>query len=403
MINYNQLLDRCKYVNKISASLVDDFLVYHAAIHHKLDRVFDTKISRFKKVVKEMPSNWVGLIKAQFIAHQIFKERGLVHKYLQSAAIKSRNVDEQEYLRETAAYPWRMCFSEIRSNPASDFYEMEDVFTGDTFLLYSTSVTRLLAEHHSLLWFNLIGFNGSCWQTFGPIIPFRSFTPDDIFFYATEVNPDIQSDLDFLKHLDENPIWYMLLAAGSNFPLVFQNDNEIVHVISEIDTSIPDLQTLNKTFEIENAEKVYKLSHKLWSEPPHYAEAYYDEISETMLLSALTDKGYQELCSLLNSQGIQAPFSPDIRLHIPMIQLIKTILNRDLDLNTYSKLFEVKPTTESEAHLTKLNQFISLALPFINAGQQPDVAKLSKEIGLDPEQANEMLKNVTNKIKELRK
>jgi hypothetical protein len=403
MPDFNHMLDRCRYVNKFAATLIDEFLVYYAARHDKVDREFETRFSRFKEVEKEMASNWKSLIKAQYIAQRLFKEQGLIHKYLQRGAITGRSAEEQQFLRETAAYPWRFSFSEIRANPAPDFFEMEDVFTGDIFLLHSPAVTRTIADRPALLWLNLIGYNGSCWQTYGPVAAYQSFSPDDIFFYATELNPAIESDDDLMADVDDNPVRYMVLAWGSSYPLILQQQHEVVQVTGEGTVSDLDVQALRKNFRIEYAEKVFKLSHAVWSEPPHFAEAYYDEASDVVFLSALTDRGYKELSVMLNAQGMKIPTEPDVRLHVPMMNVITKLLKRTTSLNPYSRLFEKRTSPEARDELSKLNRFMDLSLPYINAGQQPDLAVLAKEAGVDPELAAELFQKAMNRIYELRK
>ena len=403
MPDYNYLLERCNYVNKISAALIDEFLVYYAAKMDKVDREFESRISRFKEIEKAMPSNWKALIKAQYIAQRIFRQQGLIHKYLNHSAVKARNAEEQEFLRSMAASPWRFSFCEIIANPAPDFYEMEDVFTAEIFELYSPAITRTLSERPVLLWFPLIGNNGACWQTYGPVTAFQSFNADDIFFYATELNPLIESDAELMADLDDNPVRYMILVYGSNFPLVAQQGYEVVHVTAEESVNGFNVQALRKDFRVEYAEGVFKLSHGVWSEPPHFAEAYHEEASGKLFLSAFTDKGYRELSTILNTHGMNVPTEPEIRLHMPMVSVIEKVLKRKLEINPYSRLFETRTSPESEAQMSKLNQLLALALPFINSGQQPDVDALAKEAGVDPEQAKELLEKALGRINELRK
>lgn len=403
MSEYTNWKERCDYVNSISSSLIDGFLMYYAAQKDKIDREFETRISRFKETTRQMPSSWKGMIKTQYIVHQIFKEQGLIHKYLNHAAIKARSAEEQEYLRSASSYPWRFSFSEIISNPAPDFYEMEDVFTSEVFHLYSPSVTRTLTEYPVQLWFNLIGYNGACYQTFGPVIGFKGFNADDIFFYATELEPAIQSEWDIVKHINENPVRYMMLAVGADFPLVFQQGNEMVQAISAIDSVELDMQMLRKDFKVEYAESIFKLTHKVWSESPYFAEAYFDEETADLLVFALSDKGYLELAAILNSYGLNVASEPDIRLHVSMSHVIEKVLKRKLHLNPYSHLFESQQSPESEAQMLKLNQLMALALPYINSGRQPDVAALAKEAGVDPEVAKELLEQAIGRINDLRK
>src|SRR3546814_12868247 len=84
---------------------------------------------------------------------------------------------------------------------------MQDVFTSQKFLLYSTGVTQILSEHPVALWFNLIAFNGMCWQSYGPIGHYQSFRPDDIRYYASELNPRewFEKDAELLENVERNP------------------------------------------------------------------------------------------------------------------------------------------------------------------------------------------------------
>ncbi|MEJ7769502.1 MAG: hypothetical protein WKF89_16910 [Chitinophagaceae bacterium] len=403
MPDYNQLKEMCNKGSKISTAVIDEFILHYAAKRDKLDQEFEAKISRFTHAEREMPSSWTGLITAQYIGHKIFKEQGLITRYLNHAAIRDLDSEQQNYLRLMAVHPWRFSFSEIKANPARDFYVMQDIFTRETYLLYSTSVSQILLERPVLSWFNLIGFNGDCWQTYGPVTGFQSFGGDDIFFYASELNGSIESAADLMKDLENNPVPYMMLMTGSVYPLVQNGGFEILHVVSEIHAAAFDMQTLRKTFKVEYAEGVYRLSDKIWSEPPHFSAAYYDEGREIMLLSALTDRGYLEMAKKLHTHKIKLPVDPDIRLHLPMLTVIKQLLRKDPKINPYSRLFATNPSPENEAMMAKLNEFLSLAMAAINAGKNPDINAMAKKIGIDPETAKDLFQQSINSIKKLRK
>ena len=154
-----------------------------------LPKEMDRQFAPFRMVTKTFQSGWIEMIKAQYIGHRVFKKDGLIKRYLNHAAVKALTPTEQDYLKRQSEFPWRYSYSVISANPAPDFYEMEDVFSWEPYLLYSPSISKTLLEGPVSLWFNLIGFNGACWQTFGPVISFRGFEPDDIFFYGTEINP----------------------------------------------------------------------------------------------------------------------------------------------------------------------------------------------------------------------
>jgi hypothetical protein len=66
-----------------------------------------------------------------------------------------------------AKHPWRFSFSVIVRNPAPVFFVMMDVFTVEEYLLYSPGIQDRIEgeEGMTCLYFNLISFNGYCWQT----------------------------------------------------------------------------------------------------------------------------------------------------------------------------------------------------------------------------------------------
>jgi len=86
-----------------------------------------------------------------------------------------------------------------------------------------------------------------------------------------------------------------------------------------------------------------------------------------------------------------------------MLTCIKTILGKDLQLNPYEEYFTVKPNPSEQDSLNKLNRLLSLALPLINSGQEPDVQALANEVGVDEETARELLSNSIKKIKTLQR
>lgn len=402
MPDYSQLRAICQNDSRISKAVIDDNLIYYASMRDRVDQDFEKKITKFAHVVREMPANWKGLVKAQFIGHKIFKRGGLIGKYLNHSAVKQLKPEEKNYLEKVASHPWRFSFCEITANPSPDFYEMEDVFSGELYLLHSPSITQTLREHAVWLWFNLIGYNGSCWQTFGPVIAFKSFSPDDIFFYATEINPWIESDADIMLDIDENPVQYMILAAGSNYPLLEMRGHEIVQVYGEARSSRIEVESFRKEFTVEYAESVFRLRHAVWSDPPYSSDAYYVEESGSVFLIGLTDVGYHEMSLLLKKFGIEIPTDPDIRIHVPILSVMEKLFKKRPQLDPYAQLFETKKSPQTEAMLANLNQFMALALPYINSGNDPDVDELAKKAGVDPEVARDFLTTALDKIKEMR-
>src|SRR5690606_6991403 len=271
----------------------------------------------------------------------------------------------------------------IIENPAPDFYRMKDVFSGESFLLYSRSTTQTLKEQTPLLWFNLIAFNGACWQTFGPVNSYQSFDEDDIFFFATEVDFHIEDEEMLRQDVERNPVPYMLLLTGSRFPVTFNKKDELLILSSDHDLGSLDPEPLKENFKVEYNARVYRLSLKRWDAMPHFAVAYYDEGEAVLMLTSMTERGFDALTQKLNDYGFGLPTEPQIRVHPAMLVTAERIFNRKLEVNPYEKLFTTESSPEVKEELEKMNHFLQLALPAINAGKKPDVEALAKQAGVD--------------------
>jgi hypothetical protein len=81
-----------------------------------------------------------------------------------------------------------------------------------------------------------------------------------------------------------------------------------------------------------------------------------------------------------------------------MVNTASEILKKKIDLIKYEKLFLKKSSPAEKENLDKLNHLISLALPDINAGREPDVKSLAEKAGLDFDAARDILDQVTKNI-----
>ncbi len=401
--DFEDAVKACESSSELSARVVEDFLMYYAARQEHLDKELDTKLSGYRDVVRLMDNeSWLSGLKAQYIVHRLFKEGGLIGKYLGHNAVRQLGDKEVEYLRFQARHPWRFSFSVIADEPAKQFYEMEDVFRGERFILYSPGTDYTLSANTVELWFNLIGFNGKCWQTFGPIIPFRGFETDDIWFFATELNRSIEDEAGIIADVEKNPLPYCLLISGSEFPVTVAGKNRIVFVSAEYDLPSFSGESLGDGFYVEYNRNVYRLSPKKWSEPPHYGEGYYDEKRRSLILTAMSDRGFAALGGMLKQKGFDVSDEPQIRVSPAMIVTAERILRRKIRLNPYESLFEKERSFEQRREMEKLNQLLQLILPDINAGREPDIEALALKVGVDPLLAKHVVGQAVKRAKKLR-
>ncbi|HUW93718.1 MAG TPA: hypothetical protein VMV74_11190 [Bacteroidales bacterium] len=403
MKDFNQIISVCKETTSISTKVVDDFLIYYAAAWNNLEYEMNRTFAAYKHITQKFPKEWENKLKAQYIAHKIFKDDGLIKKFLNHSALKRMNQEEMAYLKFQAENPWRFSFSIIKEKPFENFYVMEDVFRGEEFLLYSPGVTNTLKSQPTILWFNMIAFNGACWQSYGPIGAYRSFEPDDIFFFATELNPEIEDEEDLASALEIDPVPYMMLIAGANYPVIVNKKDQMVHAIAEYHLDNMDTKSLTRSFITEYNNGVYRLSLKKWKEPPHFSQAYYDEDQKMIILSSMTDRGFKALAEGLNAYGYN--FSPDpfVRVTLSMVITASEILKRKIDLLRYENLFSKESTPVEKENLDRLNKLLHLAMKDINAGRRPDIEAYARQAGVDPETARSVIGQALDRFKKMNK
>jgi len=399
MKDFNTVKLICEENSKISSKVVDEFLIYYAAARNNLEQEMNLRFAEYKHITQKFQSEWTNKLKAQFIAHKIFKKDGLIKRYFNHAEVRNLKREEIKYLEQQADYPWKFSFSIIKENQSDNFYLMEDVFRNEEFLLYSPGVAATLKSQPVILWFNMIAYNGSCWQSYGPIGAYRSFEPDDIFFFATELDSDIFDENDMLSKVEHDPVPYMMLLAGANYPLIVNKKDQVVYVQAEYNMENMNTRNLTDSFITEYNKGVYRLSLKKWNEHPHFSQAYFDENSKTLLLSSMTDRGFSALVEGLNKYGYEFSDEPLIRVNLTMVSTASEILKKKIDLIKYEKLFSKKSSPAEKENLDKLNLLISLALPDINAGREPDIKSLAVKAGLDLATAQEVIAQVSKNLK----
>ena len=378
--------------------MIDEFLIYYAAGRNNLEPKMNQRFAAYSHVTRKLEKEWVNMLKAQYIAHEIFKKDGLIEKYLNHAASQRFSREEISYLKKQSIQPWRFSFSVITNEPADDFFIMEDVYSGEQYTLFSPGITKLVRDQSALLWFNLIGFNGACWQSYGPIGAYTSFEPDDIFFFATELRPEIEDEAGIQEDVENNPVPYMMLLSGASYPVTFHKNDQFVQVMSEYGLDAISTRDLGKSFKTEYNEGVYRFTLKGWGDHPHFANAYYDERERAIVLTAMTDRGFRALVAGLNEYGYNFSDEPFIRVNPSMVITAKDILKKKITLNEYDELFKQEPSEQVQGELDKLNAFMAMILPDINAGREPDIESLAKKAGVDVETARELIRKVIDRL-----
>lgn len=401
MTDYKKIRKICEQNSRITERVVDDFLMAYAARHHGLEKKMNAHFDRYRHVTSKFERANIDRFKGQYIIHRVFRNGGLIEKFMRNPALERFKGEERDFLLQHARVPWRFSFSEITEEPEKDFFRMRDVFSGDEYLLFSPSTTGLKASSNPLLWLNLIGFNGSCWQSYGPIGAFNSFGPDDIFFYATERKPEIEEAEELLLDIEEDPLPYILLLSGAAYPRTYNKTDEMLFLMAEHDLESLDTAGMKKDFKSEYDDGVYRLTHLKLGEHPHFAQAYYDEGEKLLLFTAMTRRGFDRLVTDFNAAGHNFPLEAYLKVRLQMLTTAGDILKRKIVLNEYEELFREDADPESQKAVDDVNAFVSLVLPDINAGRKPDIEKAARKTGVHINTARDVVDMIMGKRNEL--
>lgn len=395
MRNYESIKQTCKNSSKIAATVVDEFIMYYAADKDKLHNIILGQVKKYKEITQKIGQETTNKLIAQYIVHKVFKENGLIKKYLNHSAVKNLITTEYAFLEEQSKSAWKYRFSVITSNPAPDFYEMYDVFREEEFLLYSPGTTLTFETQSPILWFNLTAFNGDCWANFGPITGYNGFNEDDIFFFATELNPDIESGEELIEELEKNPIPFSMLLSGANLPRVNSSQaGEEILLHQAIDhVEALDTELLKDKFDIAWNKEVYQLNLIGLSEAPHSAIAYYDESQKLLMRTSLTAHGFDALSKALKQLRIEN--LADVVVSLPMKTCAEKVLNKIIDLNPYEHLFSKDIPSNDKQQMDEINGFLQILIPYANAGEEPDLQTLAQKAKLPYQTAQDLWRIVS--------
>lgn len=275
-MDYPSLIEKCNLISDFSEPILNN-IMYYAAERDKLSQRFDQLAKRHKKNFGRLDPANQALFKTQYIIHELFKNKGLIHKYLNHSQIKALPKEGFDYLQEQALNSWRYTYWFVKNNPSPDFFEAVDIYTGEEFLLYSPGASRTLLEMNVVTFGGLISSNGDCYQAYGPLMGFASFEADDIFFYAGELDPSVETIEELRGLIEKDLLSFLLLSVYSAIPMVQHQGHEILYVISTMDANTFEMDAWKAAFRVEYAEGIFKMSLKDLEGFPHFACVYFDE------------------------------------------------------------------------------------------------------------------------------
>ena len=400
MEDFKTLIEVCDKWSRETDALLDD-LMYYGAESDKLEDRFEKQLKKYKEQVPKFDQSQWGSFTAQYFIHLILGEKGLINKYAKRAYFRGLPPRDKDYLSFWIDHPWCYSFSKIEERLHPRFFKMKDVFTQQSYLLYSPGMESVLSEHPVNLWLNLVASNGHCYQTFGPICHFASHTPADIHYYTALLCKDVWplTDAAIDRCVNRYPMPYFLLMQSSLMPKTVFQSHELRHCIAEYDCDDLTIKNLDKDFKIDKSQGILRLQLRGYSEPPHFATAYFDSGNKLLRLSSLTERGYLQLVRAFSKHDVALDSNPDYAVSTPMSMTAESILKQNLTKHPYSDLFYEKPTEAEQRQTDKYNHFLDLLVPNVNGGLPYDLQEMADEAGISLETARNLSAEIISRVK----
>jgi hypothetical protein len=396
MIDYQKIKLKCAEDTELSIRALDKYL-----LHYHLDKTpnrvsLQVILSTYWRQLVDLESQSVDLLVAEFTAHQLFGQKHLIQEYLKDPEILKLPDAEYQYLEWHAKHTWRFSFAVIQDNPEPGFFNMLDLLTNESYLLYSPGLQKICKTGVPRLCFNLISFNGLCWQTYGVVICSRAYTWDDIFFLSECINPEIEDEEDIAQEIESNCFPFLLLVLGMNSPIVTSQGCEIIFCGATDYCQSINLDQLHAKFIVATKGRIVQMKSHEMSEFPHDAVAYFDPKKKEIIRNASTLEGFEFLTESLRESGIELETGADYYVTPAMYNAAEKIIDRKISITSEYGILFIKPASKEDELTKRVNKFVQMILPNINSREKPDIEGISFAAGLDSNLGEELWEKFSN-------
>jgi hypothetical protein len=391
MQNYQELTQYCLTTLNNCIEAIDQYVIPYFTDEPQFFEKSAKAIKKYIKQLDKVSDNSDKTVITSYMLYLIFRDAGYFQSYVSSYAFSQIPKSHSDFLRSITSTPWRASLATIIGNPEPDFLEMEDVLTGDKYLLFSPSIQNSKDIDNVRLCFNLIFFNGQCWQTYGSIGCFYAFSMDDIYFFARQLDPNVVDENDLLKLIHANSLPFFMLSFATNKSIRKHNTIEMVHCFATDIVKPVDLNILKQHFRIQYNKKVIQMFSIKWIRYPHSAYAYYDTKKCELVRLANTFEGFEAFTDELMDAGFYINPGFDECVSSVMFIWAQFIFDKNIQLGPdYKSLFSNMNLEDNYENSIPINIIFYELLEYHNAGESPDIKSIAMKYGQSEAWINEL-------------
>ena len=248
-----------------------------------------------------------------------------------------------------------------------DFLDSPDGPLGESDLLIYSPASASSYREGRELFFSLLWWNGSCYQTYGPVVPFRTITAEDVAAFTRELirgrraggarrggSPISTGGLSMRQVMMRDPIPYLALVGVSEAPTVVMRGSELVYcngwvegVDADFDEILSAIEAAGEHFDVaHSAAGIHRIELEGKTPIPDPV-IYFAQESKTLHVVGLADASYERARTTLASV-VALPKTPQRRFGAAMQAAVSRILGGESEVDRFAAAFDER-NGESEA------------------------------------------------------
>lgn len=398
---FKSMLERIEKIDGAITSLIPDLLEIYDRKENAMKKL-TRNMDNYKKVLKRTDERVLSRIPDTIFCHQLFKKNGKISDYLKHPRLNKLSVSEKAIIDLSVEFPWKFALCTFSRKIHGDFMAMQDLFLDEEFVVYSPSISNIVAENSGqTLFYFLRLFNGDCWETYGLVQYYKGFFPKDFIYFAKLQDSSVETMEYVFENIEKNPLPYLFLFNFAEVPVLVFGENKVLNVFCRSDLKYTefDVEKFKKDFVIKENQGVYYLKPKKTGHVPQIPEVFYNRKRKELIITAGTERDFEKVSAYFSEDG--APFEPDYSAVLSMVHAASEILQKDKSRTEYHKLFEHEPEPEAKEEMDKMNEFLNEVMKSRNSGALLDIKKVAAKHNINYETACQILATVDKLTKKM--
>lgn len=355
---------------------------YEFAGPERVDRPIAAACRKHSRILDRMPEGFQERLVGALVLYAIFGSEPARLRFLRRSGYAT---EDREAFDALCGRPWRFAFLQIRERLSEGFFSIHLLGDSDEAVLFSPSIEKIEVDGRPLLLCGLFG-DGTCIQSFGPIVSLPAFDIRDVEAFAKLASPDSYAAFGLSGVLGRDPLPFILLAEFGAHRLTFGNSGALQYAAGTFRYREGFAEQAKKLGAAVAAKGGISIDLQPEDRPDSFVKLDLDEKRRSGALAAASAQAYREAARRPPLAGL-APTEPEYLASPPMILAIGEILGKPFPGLGPGRPSEGNAITDENRALQSVNEALREYTGITNRQNvKPDARAIARKHGTDPEQ-----------------